>query len=265
MPFALALVLAAGVVLVPALSPETLSAYERYVAVTEQRIKIERDGGAPPFWVDRVTPRERQAAWERLRRGEIVVAELATRDAGRTIPIKNGRVHHWVATVLLPGVPVNRILGVVRDYPAYPKVFAPLMTRAAIVERREGRDVVALRTSVKKLVNVVMDGDYVIEYRTLAPGRVVTTNVATNLHQVHNEGRPDEWRQPTEQTAGYLWRYRMYCTLEERPEGTLDQCESLTLTRTVPMVVSWLVGGTVAAIPRDSLVLMLNGARSALK
>jgi len=56
----------------------------------------------------------------------------------------------------------------------------------------------------------------------------------------------------------------MYCTLEQRPEGALDQCESLTLTRTVPGLVSWLVGGTVAAIPRDSLTLMLSGTKKAL-
>jgi hypothetical protein len=167
--------------------------------------------------------------------------------------------------VLVPNASAERILGVVRDYPSYPKVFAPLMTRAKIVERGGDRDVVTLRTHIKKLVNVVMEGDYVMEYHRLAPGRVATTTIATNLHQVHNDGRADERREPADQTAGYLWRYRMYCTLEERPEGTLDQCESITLTRPVPMLVSWLVGGTVAAIPRDSLVLMLTGARAALK
>lgn len=248
----------------PDLAPATLKAYERYVAATEQRIKAERAGGSPLFWIDRQPDRQKNAAWQKLRRGEVVVEPLETRDAGRVIDVPSGRIHHWVATILLPGVTVDQVSAVVRNYERYPQVFTPLMTRARAIERTEGRDVVALRTHIKKLVNVVMDGDYVMEYSRLGPTRLVTTTVATNLHQVLNEGRADERREPTERTDGYLWRYRMYCSLEQRPEGALDQCESLTLTRTVPGVVSWLIGGTVAAIPRDSLTLMLTGTRKTL-
>lgn len=255
-----------GAVLVAAsgLSPETLKSYERYVALTEERISAERAGTQPFLWIDRQSERERAKIMERLRRGEVVIAPLKTRDAGKSIDIKRGLVHHWVATVLLPGVRAEGVLELVRDYGAYPKVFTPLVTRAALVQRQDDRDVVAMRTSVKKVISVVMDGDYVMEYRRLAPGRAVTTNVATNLHQVSDDGKAGERREPADQTSGYLWRYRMYCSFDERPEGTLDQCESLTLTRGVPALVSWLVGPLVTGIPRDSLALMLSSARAAL-
>ena len=256
----------------PELSTETLRAYDRYVAVTEKRIAAERSGTAPLFWIDRQAERARTAAWAKVRRGDIIVEAVETRDNGQAISIPGGKVHHWVATALLTGVTVDRVLAVVRGYDRYPIVFAPLMTRARAIERHvldgapgaPDRDVVALRTSIKKIVNVIMDGDYVMQYFRLAPTRVATTTVATNLHQVINEGRADERREPADRTAGYLWRYRMYCTIEQRPEGILDQCESLTLTRPVPGLVSWLIGGTVAAIPRDSLTLMLSGTRTAL-
>jgi len=258
------LAVAGATVVVPDLAPETLKAYDRYVAVTEARIAGERAGRSPMFWIDRQSERARNAAWQKLRRGEVVVEPVETRENGRAIDIPGGRVHHWVATILLPGITPDRIVSLVRDYERYPKVFAPLMTRARPIERTENHDVVALRTSITKIINVVMDGDYVMDYYRLGPGRSATTTVATNLHQVINEGRPDERREPTERTAGYLWRYRMYCSVEQRPEGALDQCESITLTRTIPGLVSWLIGGTVASIPRDSLTLMLTGTRNAL-
>ena len=248
----------------PELSPATLKAYERYVSITDARIRAERAGTATPFWIDRQSERIRASAWQKLRRGDVIAESLETRENGKPIDVPNGRIHHWVATTLLPGVQIDSVLAVVRDYDRYPQVFAPLMTRAKAIEKQGDRDVVALRTSIKKLVSVVMDGDYVMEYARLGPTRVATTTTATNLHQVINEGRSDERREPTDRTEGYLWRYRMYCTIEQRPEGTLDQCESLTLTRTVPGLVSWLVGGTVAAIPRDSLTLMLSGTKKAL-
>ena len=256
--------MAAVVTAVPDLSPATLQAYERYVSVTERRIQAERGGSQPLFWIDRQPEQAKSAAWQKLKRGEVIAAPLETHDSGQTIDVPSGRIHHWVATTLLPGVTTDQVLAVVRDYDHYPQVFAPLMTRARAIERRGDRDVVALRTSIKKLINVVMDGDYVMEYTRLGPNRVTTTTIATNLNQVLNEGRADERHEPTDRTEGYLWRYRMYCTLEQRPEGALDQCESLTLTRTVPGLVSWLIGGTVAAIPRDSLTLMLSGTRRAL-
>ena len=248
----------------PELSPATLKAYERYVSITDARIRAERAGTATPFWIDRQSERIRASAWQKLRRGDVIAESLETRENGKPIDVPNGRIHHWVATTLLPGVQIDSVLAVVRDYDRYPQVFAPLMTRAKAIEKQGDRDVVALRTSIKKLVSVVMDGDYVMEYARLGPTRVATTTTATNLHQVINEGRSDERREPTDRTEGYLWRYRMYCTIEQRPEGTLDQCESLTLTRTVPGLVSWLLGGTVAAIPRDSLTLMLSGTKKAL-
>jgi|SRR6185503_329238 len=257
-------VLAAAALAVPELAPATLKAYDRYVAITETRIQAERSGAAPLFWIDRQPDRAKISVWQKIRAGEVVVEALETKENGRTIDVPSGRVHHWVATMLLQGVTVDRVLAIVRDYDRYPQVFAPLMTRARAIERHENRDVVALRTSIQKLISVVMDGDYVMEYSRLSQTRAVTTTIATNLQQVLNDGRPDERRVPTDRTDGYLWRYRMYCSIEQRPEGVLDQCESLTLTRTVPGLVSWLIGGTVAAIPRDSLTLMLTGTRKTL-
>jgi hypothetical protein len=258
------LAVASVLLAVPELSPATLKAYERYVSVTELRIKAERAGTSPAFWIDRQPERAKATAWQKLRRGDVIAESLETRENGQAIDVPDGRIHHWVATTLLPGVPIERVLAVVRDYDRFPQVFAPLMTRAKAIQKQGDRDVVTLRTSIKKLISVVMEGDYVMEYARLGPTRVATTTIATNLHQVINEGRADERREPTDRTEGYLWRYRMYCTLEQRPEGALDQCESLTLTRTVPGLVSWLVGGTVAAIPRDSLTLMLSGTKKAL-
>ena len=64
---------------------------------------------------------------ERLKRGETVVAEMETREAGKEIAVKDGIVHHWVATVLLPGVKIDRVHGIrAAIMPKYPQVFAPL-------------------------------------------------------------------------------------------------------------------------------------------
>jgi len=81
---------------------------------------------------------------------------------------------------------------------------------------------------------------------------------------VHERGLRTERREPADQTSGNLWRYRMYCVLDARQDGLYNQCESITLTRSVPSLVSWIVGPFVNGIPRDSLSLMLAAARKHL-
>ena len=53
------------------------------------------------------------------------------------------------------------------------------MTRARPLERHATHDVVALRTQIRKLINVVMDGDYVMDYYSLGNGRSATQSRAT--------------------------------------------------------------------------------------
>lgn len=261
----IALAVTAGIAVpVVQLPPKTLSAYERYVALTEQRIAAEEAGNGPLLWLDRLPERDRIKIVDRLRRGETVVERLQTRDAGRELDIPDGLVHHWVATVVLPGVSVDRASAFLRDYAKYPQAFTPLIQRATPLRREADRDVVAMRTHVSRVVTVIMDGEYVIDHRQLSPSRVASKTVATNLQVVDNAGTARETRQPADQTSGNLWRYRMYCVLDARNSGLYNQCESITLTRSVPSLVSWIIGPFVNGIPRDSLSLMLSATRKAL-
>jgi hypothetical protein len=261
---AVAVSLATAVLAARELKPATLAAYERYVALTEQRIAQENDGARPFLWIDQQPAPARDTVMRRLRNGEVVVERLETRDEGKSIRISGGLIHHWVGTVLLPDVPVDRAVAFVQDYDRYSQLFDPIMPRVRVLEHDGDRYVVAMRTSFTKVVTVVMDGDYVITYHRLSPSRVWTTNVATNLFQIHDAGTPNERREPGDAASGYLWRYSMYCKFEQRAEGSLDQCESVTLTRDVPFAIAWLVRPFVTGIPRDAMTFTLGRVRAAL-
>ncbi len=150
----------------------------------------------------------------------------------------------------------------VQDYDRYPQVFGPMIQRSHVLQHTGDRYVVAMRTSVKKVVTVVMDGDYTIDYHRIGPNRVWTTNVVTNLHQVHDPGTPSERREAGDAASGYLWRFRMYCAFDQGPEGSIEQCESVTLTRSIPFGVGWLVKPFVTGIPRETLEFTLGKVRA---
>lgn len=261
---ALLILSASTVVFARQLTPRTRAAYDEYVRLTEARLATERSGVAPFLWIDRQPPAERDRLLARLRRGEVVVDRLETRQAGRSIDVPDGLIHHWVGTVLLPNVSVDRLLAFVQDYDRYPQTFGPMIVRSRVIEHEGDRFVVAMRTSVRKVITVVMDADYTITYHRLGATRHWTTNVASNLQQVHEAGTSAERREPGDQASGYLWRFRMYCGFETRPEGSVEQCESVTLTRGIPFGVGWIVRPFVTGIPRDTIAFTLGQVRTAL-
>ena len=72
------------------LQARTVAAFDRYVQVTEQRMKSD-----PQFlWVETLPASQQRPVLEALRRGEFVIDRLTTRQSGKEIDIPDGMVHH---------------------------------------------------------------------------------------------------------------------------------------------------------------------------
>jgi hypothetical protein len=246
------------------LTPPTLAAFERYVKLTEARMAGEMSGASPFLWIDRQGG-GRPALLAKLQGGEVVSARLQTRDGKAEIDVPDGLLHHWVGTVLLPGATIDRVMAFVKDYPQYPARFAPMIQRARVLKQSPEHFDVAMRTYAKKVVTVVLDADYGVDYRTLKPTSVVTKSVASNIYEVDDAGTPGEKRTPAERGRGYLWRLNTYCWFDERPEGVYEQCESISLTRDVPWGLGLVVRPFVTSIPRETMEFTLGKVRAGVK
>jgi hypothetical protein len=245
------------------LKPATLGAFDRYVQLTEARMAGETGGASPFLWIDRQSDNDRGRLLQRLNRGEVAVERLETRDGRAEIKVTDGLIHHWIGTVLLPGVAIDQAVAFVQQYERYPDRFAPTIRRSRVLAHAGGHFEVAMRTSTTKmLVTVVVDADYVIDYRAVGPRRVWTKSVATHIAEVQSAGTPDEHTRPGDQASGYLWRLNTYCAFEERPEGTYEQCESISLTRDLPFGIGWMIKPFVTSIPRETLEFTLGQVRA---
>jgi hypothetical protein len=91
---------------------------------------------------------------------------------------------------------------------------------------------------------------------------VFSRSEAVDLHEVESPGESDERRIPADRTSGYLWRMNNYCAFEERPEGTYEQCESISLTRGIPFGLGLVVKPFVTSIPRETLEFTLGRVRA---
>jgi hypothetical protein len=243
------------------LQAKTLAAFERYVTATEARIATELDGRKPFLWVNRQTPAAKADAMARLNRGEVVAARLETWDNGKKIEADDALIHHWIGSVLLPGVSLAKARAVVERYDQYPRVLGPMVQRASVLQRTGSDFVVQMRTSVEKVITVVMDADYSISYRAIGTSQLYTRSVAHKIFEVKSPGEKDENRIEGDKSSGFMWRLNTYCSFEEVPGGTVEQCESISLTRNIPFIARFFVGPFVNSIPRDTLAFTLGRVR----
>lgn len=243
------------------LRPATTEAFTRYVQLTESRIADEVDGRSPFLWVDRQPAAQRARLLERLRNGEVVSDRLETRDGRSKIGVDDGMIHHWIGTVLIPDVSVAEVREFVQDYPRYPAHFTPLIQRTNVVDRRAESFRVHMRTWMKKVITVVVDADYVVDYHHLDATRMYSRSEAHDIHIVEDADSSGEQRVPADETDGLLWRLNTYCSFEQRAEGTYEQCESVSLTRGIPLMLRWLISPFVTGIPRETLAFTLGQVR----
>jgi len=245
------------------LQPATIAAFDRYVRLTELRQARELSGKAPFLWIDRLQASARADADKRLRAGEIVLSALETKENGKTVDIPDGLRHHWIGTVLLEGVPNGRVVALMQDYDRYQNIYAPNVRRSKLVARDNDHFSAQLQLFMKKVVSVVLNTDYEVEYVRINPNRIFVRSYATRIAEVEQTDA-GEREKPVGHDNGFLWRFNNYCAVESRDGRTYAQCESVSLSRDIPFGFGWLVRPLVTEIPKESLEFTLNAMRAAL-
>jgi hypothetical protein len=69
---------------------------------------------------------------------------------------------------------------------------------------------------------------------------------------------------PPGQGHGFLWRLYSYWRFEERDGGVYVECEAISLTRSVPAGLGWIIEPIIRNLPRESLANTLRATRDAL-
>jgi hypothetical protein len=243
------------------LQPRTVAAFDRYVQATEQRMKSDRQF----LWVDNLAASEQRAVLEALRRGELVIDRLTTRQGGKDIDIPDGMVHHWIGVVFIPGATLDKAVSLLQDYDHHAQIYAPNVAASKLLSRDGNNFRVSLRFMMKKVITVVVNSEHDARFTRDAPNRASSRIYSTRIAEVESPGTPSEREKPVGNDGGYLWRLYSYWRVLERDGGTYVQCESLSLTRDIPMGFGWLIRPFVTSIPRESLEFTLTTTRNVLR
>ena len=247
------------------LRADTLAAFDRYVKLTEMRNANELERGTNLLWIDELPRPEREAAYAALKRGEVKMEKMETLDGGKHIACPGGIIHHWAGLVFIPGVRLDDVLGMLKDYDKHSVYYAPDVERSKIESRNGDHFRVFLRFRRHKVITVVLDTEHDIEYFRDGPARAHSRSSAVRIAEVENPGKPDEREKPPGQDGGFLWRMETWWRMEERHGGVYVQSEVVSLTRDIPVVLRWMVEPFVTSIPRETLTATLVATRKAVE
>jgi hypothetical protein len=246
------------------LQQKTVDGFDRYVRVSEARMDAEERGEGGFLHIDRLPSAQKTAAERQARSPVPFMTRLETRDGGRRIDVPDGLIHHWVGVVFMPGVTADQAVALMQAYDRHADVFAPVIVRSKTLAREGDRYRFYLRFYVKKVIAVTTDTEHEAVFGRAGPGRAFSRLHSTRIAEVEHAGTPEERQKPVGTGRGFLWRLNTYWRFAERDGGTWVQCESITLTRDIPMGLGWLIGRFVTEIPKESLTFTLATARKAL-
>ncbi len=265
--------MALGFLILPALSgtsaraaqlkPETVAAFEHYVVVTEAQ--MDDDVRLHQFLViDRLPDAQRKDAYDQLQRGQTYIEELQTQEGHHRIHIPDGLIHHWAGVIFIPKATLSETNTVLQDYDNEPDIYKPEIRRSKLIEQNGNESKIYLQFYTKSIVTVVLNAYFDVIETQIGNTRIQSASRSTRIAEVVNWGSPNEHERTDGKDHGYMWRLNSYWRIEEKDGGVYVENESITLTRTVPVLLAWLINPLTKSIPRDVLLHTLTNTRNAV-
>jgi hypothetical protein len=246
------------------LSPETLAAFNRYVTLTEQRMTRQLNDPHVFLYVNALPAGERRQALESLRRGEVYLARITTRNpSGAEIAVPDGMIHHWLGTAFIPGATVNEVLNVVQDYDHKQDVY-PEVVKSHLISREGEHFKAMMRFREHHVITVVLDTEHDIVYTELDPTHWYSRSYSTRVSQVEDAGKAGEHDLSDGDGAGFMWRIDSFWRFAQQDGGTYLEVEAISLSRAIPTGVGWMIKPFITSVPRESLKDTLSCTRSAV-
>jgi hypothetical protein len=241
----------------------TIRSFDAYVANTEtQNAETTRQG--PFLWLDKLSERDRSAAFAKLHDGDVELRRLSINPGGGNLTVAGGMIHDWEGIVFIPGVKVDDVLWVLEDYNHQATYYAPDVQAARIETHNGDHYRVFLRFRRHNVVTVVLDTEHEVTYYRDSPTRAHSRSSAIRIAQVDDPGTAKEKERAPGEDDGFLWRMETWWRIEERDGGVYVQNQVVTLTREIPTGLGWLIEPFITNIPKETLEFTLKATRKAV-
>jgi hypothetical protein len=246
------------------LKQPTTEAFQRYVQLTEVRMRSEFADPQHFLYFDALPEQQKKSILARLQSGQVVVEQMSTRDDGKEIQVPEGLVHHWLAIGYIPGATRDQVVALAQDYSRHPQFYAPDVQGAHVLAREDQHFSVYYRFYRHAIVTTTYNTEFSVDYHLPDRSRGYSLARAVRIAEVQNPGKLDEKELPVGNDHGYMWGLNLYTRYLEKDNGVYVQIEFVALSRSVPGLVAWLVNPYIRSIPSEYLTNYVHTTQKAL-
>jgi hypothetical protein len=232
-------------------SPGAIAAFNSYIGAMDLRLGHQHRSSGAFLASTALTPQSEA----RLRQGELIVEEISS-SGGAALP--GAMLHHWRGTAFAAGATAADFEQVMKNFNAYPQHFSPQVVQARILTQKDDRMQAVMRVRQRHVITVVMDTSYDITFGRLDDRHGYSNSRSTRISEIESPGTGAERELSASEEHGFLWRQNTCWSYEERDGGLYLQIESVSLTRSIPRGLGWVVQPFVESVPRESLEFTLR-------
>jgi hypothetical protein len=197
--------------------------------------------------------------------GGLAMSRLDRARPGDATPeVPDGKIHHWAGAIFVQGTSVPAVLDRLARLAGDEARHYDDVIASKLLGRDGDRYRIFMKLQRSKIVTVTYNSEHAVEYRRLGPGRAGARSASTRIAELDDAGTPNEREKPVGHDRGYLWRLNAYWRYEAVNDGVLIECESVSLSRGVPVLLRPFVTGTVEGLAKESLERTLAGLRTVL-
>jgi putative flippase GtrA len=244
-------------------SAATLAAWQNYERQVDARYETATAQASPFFAEDAFAT---QPGWrQQVLSGQISMVQIgsaAPRAGEPSIP--DGKVHHWAGAIFVPRAQLASAVARLRDRAGRESESFSDVTASRLLARDGDRLKIFMRLRRDSIITVSYNTEHEVVYRALGASRASSRSVATKVAELVSAGTPQEHEAAPGADRGFLWKLNAYWRFEQTADGVLIECESVSLSRGVPVLLRPFVTGAVERIARDSLARTLTSMRKDL-
>jgi putative flippase GtrA len=245
------------------LRPATLAAWTSYQQGVDARYDRLSASTQPFFVHDAVA---QAPGWRALAMdGQVPMLELsAPAPGGPVVDIPDGRIHHWAGVVFVPGATVAGVVRQLVERAGHESEVYDDVLASRLIDRSGDRLSVYMKLRRTSVLTVTYNTTHAVEYRRLGASRAASRSVATRIAELADAGTSREREKPEGSDRGFLWKLNAYWRYEQANGGVFIECESVSLSRAVPVLLRPFVNSTVERIARESLERTMVNVRRVL-
>jgi hypothetical protein len=240
------------------LKPETIAAWEKFIQ-TVSEVSLERAQPGHTFlWTF-----EDPARAAKVVNGEMLAAPASAQNPTK---VPGGLIHHWVGAMFVPGVQLDELIQITRDYDRYKEFYGPSVVASKTVAHDGADD----RFSMMLLNHVffskrALDADFQLTSVRVDQRRCYTISRSTRVQEIDAYGQPGEHRVPEGEGGGYIWKLWNVSRFQQRDGGVYVEMETVALSRDIPGAIALVANPIVRRVSRNSLLISLKQTQAAVR